>query len=91
MASPTYQFPAMLNNPNPLLSKDRLTSLNLSHFQMAEALGLNIICIKAPLNGIISLTNLMKIYQSVQNMSINPLYLNTANPLGRFCPSTWLP
>jgi hypothetical protein len=31
----------MLNNPNPLLSKVHLTTLNLGHFKMVEAKGLN--------------------------------------------------
>jgi hypothetical protein len=48
MASPAYQFPTMLNNLNPLLSKAHLTSLNLSHFKMIEAMGLKIITSSSP-------------------------------------------
>jgi hypothetical protein len=57
----------MLNNPNPLLSKAYLTYLNLNHFKMVEAMRL-IIHFGAPLNGIMSLPNLMKIYQVVQKL-----------------------
>jgi hypothetical protein len=38
----------MLNNPNPLLSKAHITSLNLSHFKMVEAMGLKIIASRSP-------------------------------------------
>jgi hypothetical protein len=43
MASPMYQFATMLNNPKPLLSKAHVTSLNLSHFKMVEAVELKMI------------------------------------------------
>jgi hypothetical protein len=39
-----------------------------------------------PLNGITSLPNFTKIYQAVQKIFINTLYLNPAMPLDRFCP-----
>jgi hypothetical protein len=42
-------------------------------------------CIEAPINGITSIINFMKIYQVVQNISIDSLYLRPAMPLGRFC------
>jgi hypothetical protein len=38
----------LLNNPNPLLSKAHLTTLNLSHFKMVEAMGLKIITSRFP-------------------------------------------
>jgi hypothetical protein len=31
-----------INKPNPLFDKAHLTRLNLSHFKMVEAMGLNI-------------------------------------------------
>jgi hypothetical protein len=48
MASPAYQFSTTLNNPNPLLSKARLTSLNHTHFKIIEAIGLIIIALRSP-------------------------------------------
>jgi hypothetical protein len=78
----------MLNNPNPPLSKARLTSLNLSHFKMVEAMGLiKINHIEVPLNGITFLPNFMKIYQVVKNISIDPLYLKPVMPLDHFHPT----
>jgi hypothetical protein len=46
MASPSYQYPTTINSPNPLLSKAHVTCLNLSHFKMVEAMGLEIIALK---------------------------------------------
>jgi hypothetical protein len=62
---------------------------------MVEAMGLKKYCIEVPLNGITTLPNSMKIYQLVQKIVIDPLYLKPATPLGRFCPKVnyinWLP
>jgi hypothetical protein len=44
MASQAYQFPTILNNPNQLLSKARLTSLNLSYFKIVGAMELKLTC-----------------------------------------------
>jgi hypothetical protein len=38
----------MEHNPNPLLSKDHLTTSNLSNFKMIEAMGLEIIASRTP-------------------------------------------
>jgi hypothetical protein len=38
----------MQHNPNPLLSKAHLTTLNIDTFKMIEALGLKIIASKSP-------------------------------------------
>jgi hypothetical protein len=38
----------MVYNPNPLLSKAYLTSLNLSNFKMIDAMGLKIIASRSP-------------------------------------------
>jgi hypothetical protein len=38
----------MEHNPNPLLSKVHLTTLNIDKFKMIEALGLKIIASKSP-------------------------------------------
>jgi hypothetical protein len=54
---------------------------------MAEAIGTKNYCIEVPLDGITSLPNFMKIYQGFQKISIDPLYLKPAMPLGRFCPT----
>jgi hypothetical protein len=53
---------------------------------MVEAMGIKIIFIDVPLNGITFVPNLMKIYPVVQNLSMDPLYLKPATPLGYFCP-----
>jgi hypothetical protein len=72
--------PTMLNNSNPLLSKACLTNSNLNHFKMTEAMGLRIIAS----NGITSLSNLMKIYQAVHNISIDSLHLKASNAFRPF-------
>jgi hypothetical protein len=54
---------------------------------MAEVIGTKNYCIEVPLDGITSLPNFMKIYQGFQKISIDPLYLKPAMPLGRFCPT----
>jgi hypothetical protein len=41
-------LPWYTNNPNPLLSKAHLTTLNLSNFKMVEAMGLKIIASRSP-------------------------------------------
>jgi hypothetical protein len=38
----------MENNPNPLLSKAHLTTLNINKFKMIEATGLKIIASRSP-------------------------------------------
>jgi hypothetical protein len=50
---------------------------------MVEAMGLKI---EVLLNGITCLPNFMKIFQLDQKISIDPLYLKPAMPVGRFCP-----
>jgi hypothetical protein len=42
----TQQF--YIDNPNLLLSKTQVTTLNLNNFKMAEAMGLEIIASKFP-------------------------------------------
>jgi hypothetical protein len=37
-----------INNPNPLLNKAHLTTLNLNHFKMVEGIGLKIIASRSP-------------------------------------------
>jgi hypothetical protein len=49
--------------------KSHLTTLNPNHFKMIEVMGLNY-CIEVPLNGIISLPNFIKIYQSLQSLIV---------------------
>jgi hypothetical protein len=60
-------LPWYTKNPNPLLSKAHLTTLNLNNFKIVEAKNY---CIKVPLNGITSLTNLMKIYQLISKLLV---------------------
>jgi hypothetical protein len=59
-----------INNPNPPLSKAHLTTFNLHDFKMVEAMELTHYCIEVPLNGITSLPNSMKIYQSIQKLLV---------------------
>jgi hypothetical protein len=51
----------MEHNPNPLLSKAHITTLNLNNFKMIEAMGLKITA---------SIPNFTKIYQAVQNLLV---------------------
>jgi hypothetical protein len=53
---------------------------------MVEAMGLKNYRIVVPFNDISSLPNLMKIYQAVQKMSTNPLYLKPAMLFRSFLP-----
>jgi hypothetical protein len=62
----------MLNNPNPLFSKvewcryyNHLTTLNLSHFKVVEAMGLKLVA-SVPCNTIATLQKFIQIYQLVQ-------------------------
>jgi hypothetical protein len=64
--------PTMLNNPNLLFSKvewcrycNHLTTLNLSHFKVVEAMGLKLVA-SVPCNTIATLQNFIQIYQLVQ-------------------------
>jgi hypothetical protein len=52
----------------PLLTRLKFWNLNLNHFKVVEAMRLQIIGIEVPLNGIASLPNFMKIYQTVQKL-----------------------
>jgi hypothetical protein len=78
----------MLNNPNPLLSKPCLKTSNHTHFQMVEAVGIKNYHIEVPLNYITFLQNLIQMYQVVQKISIDPLYLTPAMSLGCFCSAS---
>jgi hypothetical protein len=42
------QHKLTVNNPNPLLSKAHLTTLNINKFKMIEAMGLKIIASRSP-------------------------------------------
>jgi hypothetical protein len=59
---------------------------------MVEAVGIKNYHIEVPLNDITSLQNLIKMYQVVQKVSIDPLYLMPAISLGCFCTAVnnWL-
>jgi hypothetical protein len=65
----------MEHKPNPLLTKARLTILNLNNFKIIEAMGLKSYFIEVPLNGITSVPNFMKIYQAFQKLQTDRLVI----------------
>jgi hypothetical protein len=60
----------MEHNPNAQFMKARLKILNLNNFKMIEAMRLEITASWSPWNGITSIPNFMKIYQSVQTLLV---------------------
>jgi hypothetical protein len=59
----------MENNPNPQFSKAHLTTLNLSNFEMIEAVGLRILH-RGPLEWHYLLKNVIKLYQAVRKLLV---------------------
>jgi hypothetical protein len=57
----------MEHNPNPLLSKANLTTLNINNLKLLKLWDY---CIEVPLNGITSVPNFMKMYVAVQKLLV---------------------
>jgi hypothetical protein len=57
----------MEHNPNPLLSKANLTTLNINNLKLLKLWDY---CIEVPLNGITSVPNFLKMYVAVQKLLV---------------------